>query len=81
MNIRPPTRHICGDPVSVPANPMLDRYPQTERTCKNCGAVKITVHPPEGGGYRLWRRDGSWLQVTEEPACEQQLDKAALLQP
>jgi hypothetical protein len=41
--------------ICVPANPLLGRHQQTERTCKRCKLVKITVHPPEGGGWREWR--------------------------
>jgi hypothetical protein len=64
-----PSLHKFGDPVSVPANPALDRRPQTERTCSLCGAVKVTVHPREGGGWREWRVSASSAQVTTEPPC------------
>jgi uncharacterized NAD(P)/FAD-binding protein YdhS len=77
----PAQRHVFGEFVRVPANPLLGRHPQTERTCKICGAVKVTVHPPDGGGYRMWRRSEQAGQVDDEPACEMQIDKAALLAP
>jgi hypothetical protein len=65
----PAQQHVCGPPISLPANPMLDRHPQAERTCKLCGAVKVTVFPPEGGGFRMWRRAGSTEQGLNEPSC------------
>lgn len=77
----PARRHVFDDPVSVAADAVLERHPQTERTCKLCGAVKVTVQPPEGGGFRLWRRPKGWLQEPDEPPCEMQIDKAALLAP
>lgn len=63
-------RHQFGEHSFVPADPKLDRHPQTERTCAHCKTVKITVHPPEGGGYRLWRAYGCDIQIEDEPACE-----------
>lgn len=77
----PPQRHVFGEFVRVPANPLLGRHPQTEPTCKICGAVKVTVHPPDGGGMRQWRRSALAGQVDDEPSCEMQIDKAALLAP
>jgi hypothetical protein len=77
----PPQRHVFDLPVSIAANPLLGRHAQTERTCKICGAVKVTVHPPEGGGYRMWRRSELAGQVEDEPLCEMQIDKAALRAP
>lgn len=78
----PKQQHVFGGEFTrVPANPSLHRHAQTERTCKICGAVKITVHPPEGGGYRLWRRSALSGQVETEPSCELQINKEALAQP
>lgn len=55
----------------VPPNPLLGRHQQTERTCKRCKLVKVTVHPPEGGGYRLWRfgDDLQQLALADMPEC------------
>lgn len=58
--------HIFDDPVSVMQNPALDRHRQTERTCKVCGAVKVTVHAPDGRAWREWRVNASSAQI----ACE-----------
>ncbi len=74
-------RHSFGEPVSVTANPALGRHAQTERACNFCGAVKVTVHPPEGGGWREWRRGASTAQVFDEPPCEMQIYREALLRP
>jgi hypothetical protein len=56
---------------SMPAQPHLGRDQQTERTCKRCGLVKITVHPKEGGGYRLWRWGDAPAQFADRvtPEC------------
>lgn len=70
----PAPRHVFDDPVSAPADRILERHPQTERTCKLCGAVKITAHPPDGGGFRLWRRANGWLQTGEDPGCKRSGD-------
>ena len=57
--------------VSRPANPLLNREQQTERTCKRCHLVKITVHPKDGGGFRLWRWGDSPTQFADwaTPEC------------
>jgi hypothetical protein len=69
---KPP--HDFGGPddyVGVAANPKLGRHQQTERTCKRCKLVKITVHPPEGGGWREWRWGDGGCQFADRvmPEC------------
>jgi len=59
--------HLFGDPVMVPAT--LVRHQQTERTCAICGAVKVTVHAPDGRGWREWRQRADAEQVTTDIAC------------
>ncbi|MGA7072114.1 hypothetical protein [Bradyrhizobium sp.] len=56
---------------SIPANSLLGREQQTERTCKRCGLVKITSHPKAGGGARLWRWGDSPTQFADwaMPEC------------
>jgi hypothetical protein len=66
----PAQRHVFGEFVRIPADPLLGRHPQTERTCKICGAIKVTVHPPDGGGERQWRRSALAGQIDDEPSCE-----------
>ena len=64
---RPP--HIFGEPRSIAPQPGRDQ--QTERVCITCGLVKITVHPKEGGGYRLWRWGEGGCQFADRvmPEC------------
>lgn len=59
----PPQPHVFGAHVRVPPNPLLARHAQTERTCLNCGAVKVTVHAPDGGCWREWRTSADAEQV------------------
>lgn len=44
---------------------------QTERDCKICGLVMITVHPPREDSYRAWRYPDDPKQFTSEatPPC------------
>jgi hypothetical protein len=67
----PPPPHDFGAARSVPANPALGRHQQTERTCMKCPLVKITVHPPQGGGWREWRWGDAPSQFIDvvTPAC------------
>lgn len=58
-----PARHVFGEPVSVPPSYELSRYQQTERTCSLCGAVKVTVHGPDGAAWREWRVSSSAAQL------------------
>jgi cytochrome c5 len=66
----PALKHTFESPVWVPAARSASGYPQTERTCKVCGAVKVTLHP-KGGGGRAWRRSADAVQVEtfDAPAC------------
>lgn len=55
-------RHRWGEPL-----PLQD---QTERVCANCSLVKITMHPPHGLPWRVWRhRDGSSFTAEGTPPC------------
>jgi hypothetical protein len=66
--LRPPP-HQFGACVSVDANPALDRQQQTERTCKVCGAVKVTVHAGNKH-WREWRLSDSGAQrEMADPVC------------
>jgi hypothetical protein len=83
MPARPGQPHKFGEPVFVEANAALDRHSQTERTCSVCGAVKVTVHAPDGGGWREWRVGATTAQIetNEAPPCEMRIDKEELLKP
>lgn len=65
----PPARHIFDDPVWVPASKSVSGRPQTERTCKVCGAVKVTLHGDDHG--RAWRKsaDAEQVETFDAPAC------------
>ncbi len=58
-----PARHVFGEPASVPPSLELARHQQTERTCALCGAVKVTVHAPDGSAWREWRVSSSSAQL------------------
>lgn len=60
---QPALRHVFGEPVGVPPSLELDRHQQTERTCSVCGAVKVTVHAPDGSAWREWRQSASSAQL------------------
>jgi hypothetical protein len=62
--------HLFGEPVSAPADPARCRYPQTERVCLTCGAVKVTVHGPDGQHWREWRRTQGASEQCEGPALK-----------
>jgi hypothetical protein len=66
----PPLKHRFGDALNVPPSYELDRHQQTERTCAVCGAVKVTVHSPDGRHWREWRVSASAAQrETDTPPC------------
>jgi hypothetical protein len=64
---RAPQRHALGPAEIVPAILSTSSQERHEKTCRNCGVVRVTVI---GGIFpRLWRLpDGSLLLA--EPACE-----------
>lgn len=68
----PPLKHNFYGvvPVSVPAHASKSGHPQTERTCKTCGAVKVTLHIGDDGG-RAWRAsaDGAQVETFVAPSC------------
>lgn len=77
VHLPPPAKappHRFGDPVSVPADPLYSRHPQTERTCLACGAVKVTVHGPENQHWREWRltADGAQFVTGLDVPCRPQ---------
>jgi hypothetical protein len=71
-------RHVLGNPVSVPPSLELERHQQTERTCSVCGAVKVTVHAPDGQAWREWRASASSAQhqLRDDLPCVPQIGGA-----
>lgn len=67
---RPGILHVFQGDVSVPAGETSTCLPQTERTCKTCGVVKVTVHEVGGGARREWRKSVTSEQVAREIFCE-----------
>lgn len=45
---------------------------QTERDCKHCTLVRVTVHPPNGLAWREWRNTRQGIQFTADgtPPCQ-----------
>lgn len=64
---RPPQRHVLDAAKVILADPASSSHEQHEKTCRNCGVVRVTMI---GGIFpRVWRLlDGSLLLA--EPACE-----------
>lgn len=47
-----------------------DGNERTERTCKNCDLVKITIHYPHGFPGREWRHpSGGKIALSRTPPC------------
>lgn len=65
----PQLKHNFEDSVWVPASKSKSGRPQTERTCKLCGAVKVTLHGDNHG--RAWRvsNDAPQVETFTAPVC------------
>lgn len=65
----PALKHQFEDPVWIPAATSVSGRPQTERICKVCGAVKVTLHGNDTG--RAWRSsaDAAQVETFEAPVC------------
>lgn len=68
-----PPRHVFDTHVYVPAAKSISGRPQTERTCKLCGAVKVTLHGDDHG--RAWRAssDAPQIETFDAPLCVPQV--------
>lgn len=65
-----PSRHRWGDRKWFEGFECADGNGRSERTCEHCGLVKITVHPPIGMPWRLWRTPtGMVAQIDATPPC------------
>lgn len=67
---RPPLRHVLGDAVTIAPEHPISGYEQKEKTCKNCGAVRVTVMG--GPALRAWRRTATGAQIETDipPPCD-----------
>lgn len=45
---------------------------QTERHCLSCGLFMLTIHPPKGIPFRMWRwgDDGKQFKAGRTPVCQ-----------
>jgi hypothetical protein len=66
----PPVRHVFGPDIRIARDLSPSGFEQIERTCANCGAVKITIIGI--GEPRAWRRTAEGPQITTsiEPPCD-----------
>lgn len=64
-----PKNHVLGPAVTIPADVSPSLYEQHEKTCANCGAVRVTMM---GRPWRAWRRDASGPQIETvvAPPCD-----------
>lgn len=67
---RAPIRHAFGPDIRIAREVSPSGFEQIERTCANCGAVKITIMGI--GEPRAWRRssDGPQITTSIEPPCD-----------
>lgn len=66
-------RHRWGDALRLAACASVSGCDQTERTCRRCGLVCVTIHPPHHAKpWREWRKIGD-VQVMVEgtPPCRE----------
>ena len=65
----PALKHRFDAHVWIPSGQSRSGYPQTERTCTTCGAVKVTIHGAHIG--RAWRasEDAEQIETFEAPVC------------
>lgn len=62
--VQPRIPHAFGDPITIAAEISCSGHEQHERTCKACGAVKVTVIGEGDNHHRAWRKS----------ACADQID-------
>lgn len=65
-------RHKWGDPVYIHHDTAPSGCNETEKACKICKLVKITVHTPERRHYPAWRTAGGlrFPDTGQTPLCE-----------
>lgn len=70
VHLPPPKRipHALGPEVRIAPKDSISGHEQIERTCKACGAVKITIIDCGGDHRRAWRRSADAAQVETDVA-------------
>lgn len=65
-------KHKWNIEARIPASETADGNDRTEKTCPFCLTVKITVHPPHGYPWRLWRQKGGedFIAAATPPCIE-----------
>ncbi|WP_291854833.1 hypothetical protein [Bradyrhizobium sp.] len=62
-------RHRWSDRTTV-VDGTVSGCQETHRRCPQCGLIKITVHPPHGLPWRVWRTAaGAAWQGDRTPPC------------
>ena len=67
---RPPLRHVFGAEMRLAPEVSPSGCEQVERTCANCGVVKITIIDAADNHRRAWRRGGEQVETYVAPMCE-----------
>lgn len=67
-----PVNHPLGEAVTVKAEVSISGFEQREKTCRNCGAVRVTVLGVPVEQMRAWRRgaQGPQFATSVEPPCD-----------
>jgi hypothetical protein len=54
----------------IPACDSPDGNDRSEKECRHCGMVRVTVHPPQGFPWHEWRRsNGAVIKIEHTPPC------------
>jgi len=61
--VQPRIPHVFGDPITISPELSLSGREQIERTCKACGAVKVTVIGEGDNHHRAWRKSATGEQI------------------
>jgi hypothetical protein len=58
----------------IPACESPDGCDRIDRICPTCKIMRITVMPPRGCGYHLWRHEnGKQIPLSRVPPCVQRV--------
>ena len=63
------SRHRWGDRITI-VDGTVSGCEESHRVCVKCALLKITVHPPNGFPWRVWRTAaGAAWQGDRTPPC------------
>jgi hypothetical protein len=65
-------KHKWRDSINIHRDSTPSGCDETERECEHCHLVKLTVHPPFGFPFRMWRTKGGvrFPDMPQVPLCE-----------